>query len=117
MIFFLIMLCVLYVGRKLGWSLSKNVLYSAPIVVVFSLCLLWGAGLAFGIHSLIRWLSPNIVLRILMGFGVGAYVSKPNYGLVAESTIHGDAMPRHVLISNLPLVAFIAASIAFAFLP
>jgi len=109
MIFFLIMVCVLYVGRKLGWSLSKNVLYSAPIVVVFSLCLVWGASLAFGIHSLIRWLSPNIILKIIMGFGVGAYVSMPNYGLFDGSTIPENEMPRHLLISNLPFGAFIAA--------
>ncbi len=116
MLFFVITLFGMYFGRKIGWSLTRSVLYSSPIVIVFLVCLVWGTAVAFGVHSLIRWLLPNIVLKIIMGFGVGAYVAIPNYG-IAEHTVPDELAPRHLLATGLPLLAFIAASIIFAFLP
>jgi hypothetical protein len=117
MIFVLIAIAGMYVGRKIGWAVSKAILYTAPTGVAVITCLFWGTAVAFGIHALIRWQQPNVVLKIIFGFGVGAYVSIPNYGLIAESTIPEHAIGRHTLISNLPLWTFILASVAFAFFP
>jgi hypothetical protein len=115
MIFFLITLFGMYIGRKLGWSLSKRVLYVSPLPIALILCLGWGVGVALVVHLLITWQFPNIILKIIMGFGAGSYVSIPNFGLLSQATIPDEALPRHTLISGLPLVAFIVSSVAFAF--
>jgi hypothetical protein len=106
----------MYVGRKLGWFLSRAVLYSASMAVVVISCIVWGSLVAYGIHSLIVWQHPHWILKTIFGFALGAYVSIPNYGLVVESTIPDHAIRRHELISLLPLWIFILASIGFAFL-
>ena len=112
--FVLFSIILLYLGRRLGWGLSKNVLYSSPVALALVLCLLWGVAVASAIHALIAWHHPNLVLKIIFGFMLGGYVAIPNYGLVAESTIPPEAMPKHNLISILPLCVYILVSIAFA---
>ena len=116
MIFVLAAIAGMYVGRKIGWAVSKAFLYTSPTGVVVITCLLWGAAVAFAIHALIRWQQPNIVFKIIFGFALGAYVAIPNYGLIAESTIPDRMIHRHLLIWNLPFWTFILASVAFAFL-
>jgi len=114
--FVLTAILAMYVGRKLGWALSKGVLYTAATGVAVVVGIVWGALVALGIHGLIVWQHPNWVLKIIFGFGLGAYVSIPNFGLVSEDTIPGHAMPRHTLIWNVPLLTYIVASVGLAFL-
>ncbi len=69
-----------------------------------------------GMRGLLDWQQPGAVLRWIMGYALGAYVSVPNFGLLNESTIPEHAAGRHNLTSNLPLLAYIAMSVALAFL-
>jgi len=116
MIFVLSAIAFMYFGRKLGWAVSKNILYVSPVSIVFAVCLFWGAGVACGVHALIALMAPNIVLKIILGFLLGAYIAIPNFGLIAESTIPPENMLKHHLISMLPLWIYIFASIALAWL-
>lgn len=109
-------LIFMYVGRKLGWALSKRVLYTAGTGLVVVACVLWAVAVALIIHGLISEERPHWVLKIIFGFGLGAYVSVPNFGLMREDTIPEHAMPRHTMISMLPMWVFIAASVGLAFL-
>ena len=116
MAFVLIALVGMYPGRRLGWMLSRAILYSAPSAVVVVACIIWGALVAYLIHLLIGWQHPHWILKFIFGFALGAYVSIPNYGLVAESTIPPEAIKRHNLISLLPMWVFILSSVGFAYL-
>jgi hypothetical protein len=92
------------------------VLYSAGKPVVIAACIVWGALVALVIHGLIVREQPNLIVKIIFGFGLGVYVSIPNFGLVREDTIPDHAQPRHTLISLLPIWIFLAASACLAFL-
>ncbi len=105
----------MYVGRKLGWRLSRNVLYTSPTWVAAFACVVWGAAVAAGVFALIAWLEPGFILRLVLGYAMGAYVAIPNYGLVDESTIPVHAHARHEMLSGLPLGIYIAGLIAVHF--
>ena len=55
------------------------------------------------------------LLPKLFGYGTGAYISIPNYGLIDEETIPESEMLRHVLIKNVPFIIYIVAEVAFTF--
>ncbi len=114
--FVLFSIVLLYCGRRMGWWLSKNSLYTWPLPVVLLQCVFWGSLVAYIVHLLILWHRPHWILQIIFGFALGAYVSRPNYGLLMEGTIPDHALPRHTLISGLPLLVFIGASIGLWFL-
>ena len=105
--FALAALVFMYVGRKLGWALSKGFLYRAPVAISLVVAVAWGTGVGIVMSGLIGWLQPNVVSKWILGFFLAAYVAVPNYGLFAESTVPDSEQPRHTLISFLPLVAFI----------
>jgi hypothetical protein len=109
-------LVFMYIGRKIGWVLSRAILYPAHVGVSALLCIGWGIGVAYAMHALIAWQQPNIIVKIIFGFLLGAYVAVPNYGLVAESSIPPHAMPKHNMILTLPVFVYIASSVAFAWL-
>ncbi len=55
--------------------------------------------------GLIGWLHPNVLLKWILGFALAAYVSIPNYGLVAEATIPEDELARHNMLYVMPFVS------------
>jgi len=114
--FVLFSIVFMYLGRRLGWWLSKASLYGDPLPVILVECFIWGGLVAYVIHALIVWHHPYWILKWVFGFGVGSYVSSPDYGLISESTVPEQAMPRHTLISSLPFVVFIIGSVGLAFL-
>ena len=116
MAFFFIALVFMYIGRKLGWALSRRVLYTAPLGGCILLCVVWGAAIAAALRGLIDWQQPGAVLRWIMGYALGAYVSVPNFGLFNERTMPPGAQDRHLLVSTLPTVVYVASSFCFAFL-
>ncbi len=115
MLFIFISLLSLYIFRKLGWFVSKNGLYGSHIVTVSVVCFLWGLAISYLFHILIQWQDPNVIVKTIFGYGVGAYVSVPNYGLVDDSTVPEYKLSRHQLISLLPWIVFALSSLAFAF--
>src|SRR5260370_42439092 len=94
-VFIVLAFVYMYIGRKIGWVLSRNILYSASAGVTALLCVGWGVTVASCIHALIALLDPNIMVKVIFGFLLGAYVAIPNYGVVAESSIPLRAMPKH----------------------
>ena len=116
MLYIVIVLIAMYILRKFGWFLSKNGLYGSHDVTVSVICVLWGIGIAYLLHLLNLWQHPNIILKILFGYGFGIYVSIPNYGLVNDSVVPGEKRARHQLIFLLPLSIFILSSIVFSFI-
>jgi len=116
MIFFFIALVLMYIGRKMGWALSRSLLYTASTVVALMACLVWGALIAFVIYSLIQWQHPGLILKIVMGYALGAYVSIPNFALISESTIPQNEIPRHYMISLVPSMAYVISCFGFAYL-
>ena len=114
MAFFIGCLFSTWIGRKIGWTISRGVLYSSSSAVCIVICLVWSIGVAYALRLSILATQPGLLLKVF-GYGAGAYISVPNYGLLDESSIPESGMPRHVLIKGLPFVAFIVASIALAF--
>jgi hypothetical protein len=100
------------VGRYLGWGVSRAFLYPAPIPLSLVGAVAWGVVVGVGMSSLIGWLHPGSILKWVLGFGLGAYVSIPNFGLFSEGTIPDSDQPRHFMISNVPLVAFVVTEFA-----
>ena len=114
MAFFFITFGFMYVGRKLGWELSKAILYSIPLAGCMALCIVWGAAVAIAIHGLIEWLHPGVILRWIMGYSLGTYVAVPNFGLLSEANIPQGAKSRHLLVSVLPTTVYVICSFVFA---
>lgn len=114
MAFFFGCLLAVYIGRKIGWAISRSVLYSSGWVVCAIVCLIWGVGVAYGLRLFMLAMHPGTLLKIF-GYGAGAYISIPNYGLIAEATMPEHQLPRHVFIKAVPSVLFIVASVVFAF--
>jgi len=113
--FILAGLALSFVGRKIGWVVSRAFLYTAPMHFVVGCCILWGLLVCFAIQGLIQWLQPGTVIRWIFGYLLGWYVAIPNFGLVLESTIPPKVRDRHLLVSVLPALVYIAVSLAFGF--
>ncbi len=116
MVFVILTLGCLYCGRRVGWGLSKHFLYSVSEITAVIACIIWGGLVAILVHGLIVWLHPQWILKWIFGFALGGYVSIPNYGLFAESTIPDHEMLKHNLIFTVPFAAFVIFSVVFAYL-
>ena len=116
MAFFILTFMFMFICRKVGWGLSKSVLYTSSMIISIFCCVAWGIFVALTIHKLIMWQEPGLILRIIMGYALGAYVSIPNYGLLVEGSIPDHALSQHTMISNIPLVVYIMALFAFRLL-
>jgi hypothetical protein len=106
----------MFTGHKLGWWLSRIVLYNLPLPLTIVLCLGWGALIGFALHTLFQEFNPGTIAKVF-AYGAGAYVSVPNYGLIAEASIpEGTVFQfRHLLIQLVPWVTFVGASFWLAF--
>jgi hypothetical protein len=100
-------------GRKVGWWLSRIVLYNSPLRLTIALCLGWGALVGFALHGLFREFNPGTIAKVF-AYGAGGYISIPNYGLIAEASIPAEIQNRHLLIQLVPFVAFIGVSLWLA---
>jgi hypothetical protein len=116
MVFLIIAIIGMYAGRRLGWVLSRALLYSSPVASASLLCVAWGALVAYLVHLLIGWQHPHWLLKFIFGFALGAYVAMPNFGLVEERTIPPPAFKRHELVSLLPLCVYVLSSVGLAYL-
>jgi len=76
------------VARRLGWSLSKDLLASAfPLILVPILSVIWGCLITVAVRVLIDWQEPNAIIKWVFGFGAGAYAAIPNYGLLSTNLV------------------------------
>ena len=113
--FFLITMIFMYIGRKIGWIVSKIVLYNLvlPIWGVIVLCIFWGISVAYLIHSIILWQHPHLILRIIFGYALGCYVAYPSYGLWDKSTLSSEMRNRETIIDFVSSVSYIISIILF----
>jgi hypothetical protein len=116
-VFIVLAFVYMYIGRKIGWVLSRNILYSASAAVTALLCVGWGVAVACSILALMALLDPNIIVKVIFGFLLGAYVAIPNYGLFAESSIPTAATGKHGMIGSLPVFAYVLTLLALVWLP
>jgi hypothetical protein len=114
MIFFFGCLIATWIGRKAGWAISRSLLYPSSWAVCVIVCVAWSVGLAYGLRLFILATHPGLLLKIY-GYGAGAYISIPNYGLLMESSIPDYVRPRHDFLRGVPSILFIVASLVFAF--
>jgi len=114
MVFFFMAGIFMYAGRKIGWALSKTVLYTSSPVTAGIVSAIWGLGVALSMFCLIQWQMPNIVLKIIMGYALGWYVAIPNFGLLHEGSIPEEAKPRHLMISAWPSVAYLVTIVTLS---
>ena len=112
--FFFMTVVFMYVGRKIGWAISKAVLYTASMGTAIVVSVIWGAVVAFLMFVMIGVENPNIILKIIMGYALGWYVAVPNFGLIAEGSIPDEAKPRHILVSTVPSVTYIVAMVVLS---
>jgi hypothetical protein len=116
MIFFFGVFLEIYIGRKLGWALTRRLLYSCNWPICIVSCLIWGIAVAYGLRLAILQTHPNWLL-MAFGYGASAYVAVPNYGIGNGGFWENNINPyqRQQFLQQWPLVFFIIASIAFAF--
>jgi hypothetical protein len=115
MLFALIVVVALIPIRRTGWAISKGILYQVPLPVSVFLTMIWASLIWYMMHTLIRWQDPNIVFKIIFAYGFGSYLSIPNFGLFAQSTLPPEEVKRTAFIYIASLLSFAGLSIVFAF--
>ena len=111
--FFLFSIILMTLGRRLGWGMTKITVFS-PVSLFIVTGIIWGILVAACFRLLIGWQDPNLILRIVMGYGAGTYTSIPNYGLWENG--NGPNTNQDTIFSTVPFFTFVLASIAFAFI-
>lgn len=106
---------LIFLGRKIGWALSRGYLYSAPWLGLVVGCVAWGALTAISVETLLHWLQPNVFVKWIFGYGAGVYAAIPNYGLVDEQTVPEHALPKHTAIKAVSLLVYIGLLVLAAF--
>ena len=106
-VFVFVALVTAFVGRKLGWTISKRLIYRTPLAIALLITGCWGLVVGLWVHIMIATFHPGRVSKWIFGFALGAYVSNPSFGLFDESTMPNSVMLRHRLISTVSLVVFV----------
>jgi len=106
------------IGRKVGWSLSKKVLYryDLSLNVVLIIACAWAIFVFASDVALIYLFQPHWVIKWIFGYALGTYVSSPNFGLVYESVFkYGNEIEqeRHEMIKNIPQALFILVVVIY----
>jgi len=112
--FVLLAIVFMYYGRRFGWALSKRLLYPIPEPGCVLISIAWGGIVAFAMCLLIVWQHPNLLIKIIFGYMLGAYVAIPNYGLLNEASIPPEVKTKHERLSTWPMLTYIATSLVCA---
>jgi hypothetical protein len=104
----------MYVGRRIGWLVSRKFLYEHPLPLAIMECMNWGAATAWAIRLLIDAEKPGTSLRWILGYCLGAYVACPNFGLYVESSISPHERGRHAMVTVLPVVCYLWVTFVLA---
>ena len=114
MIFVFVVLICVFPLRRVGWAFSKRILYSAPQIGSVALTMVWAFLISYLLHILIRWQNPNIVIKIIFGYGFGSYLSIPNFALFAQSTLPPEEVKRTAYVYVAALATFALGSVILA---
>ena len=95
--FILIMMVLIYAGRKIGWGLTKGLLYRLNKTIAVIILSLWGGGIGLAVGYLDWNLNPHWVIKVIFGLFGGLYVAQPNYGLLQQqqSDVYVDLNMRN----------------------
>jgi len=115
MVFALIIIFSIVPLRRIGWAISKNILYVMPLLFSIVLTIGWAFLISYLLHILIRWQNPNIIVKILLGYGFGVYLAIPNFALFDLNTLPPEEIKRTAFIYGASLGMFILGSIFLAF--
>ncbi len=80
------------------------------------LAMLWSFLISFLTYKLIHWQEPNILLKLIFGYGFGLYLSLPNFGLYNMNTLPPKEVKRTALIYVVSSLTFVITSTVFIFL-
>ena len=114
-IYVIVSFILMYVLRKTGWYFSKKIYVKFSYFLTVIFCIVWGYATALIVGFLIFKYDPNIVVKIIFGYAMGAYMSIPNFGLLSESSVPLEAQKKHKTLSSLPLIIYIVVLVIYAF--
>lgn len=104
------------VGRKVGWTLSKKFVYGFHITLqrALAFAFVWCIGIFVLDLILIKLFQPHWAVKWALGYALGAYVSSPNFGLVAVSTIPTEyEKQKNDMVQHLPQALFLLMAVAY----
>lgn len=104
------------IGRKLGWSLSRNVLFRFDVSQNKSLVISigWSVLVLISVLLLINYFNPYWVVKWTLGYALGMYVANPCFGLINEATIpQGRERERYEIINTIPQIFYLVCALIF----
>lgn len=106
---------LLLLARRLGWRVSKRMLYFSADGALIIVGVLWGAGIALVVDALIHWLDPYSLVKWIFGYGLGAYASSPSFGLMNEATLPPGLAARYGVMTYGPVLVYVATLVVLHF--
>jgi hypothetical protein len=113
--FFCAIVILLLLARRLGWLLSKRMLYFSADAALLIVCALWGIAVGVVVDALIQWLDPYWLLKWIFGYAMGAYASSPSFGLMSEATLPPGMAARYGVMTNGPVLVYVVALVVLHF--
>lgn len=98
--------------NRVGWRLSKNILYVLPTPVSFTLTILWGFLVFFVFNIVANYFNPYFYFELFYSLLNGMYCSNPAFGLFKEDTITIDVLTKHKIINIVGVIVFVALTIS-----
>ncbi len=102
--------------RKVGWTISKNVLYFSPTLVAVLLTVFWGVLVFYYFNYAVSYFKPNFYIGLIYGLLNGMYCANPAYALFNENTIPFNQLMKHNLINLVGILSFIILFLSNSFL-
>ena len=98
-----------YLGRKIGWYLSKKIFYLLNDgALLFLLLFIWGILIYACAIYMVEYFQLNGFVKWLIAYGAGLYVACPNYGLIDSKSIPNSELAKHKIISWTSQITFLA---------
>ncbi len=95
-------------GRKLKVFLSRNVFFCCPVLVGGVLLSAYGCLIAIGVSELIAVFHPSPWIKWFFGFGLGVYLTQPDFALATRLTDDPAVAWRREVAGVIPLISYIA---------
>jgi hypothetical protein len=102
--------------NRVGWRLSKNILYFSPTFISVSLTLVWGFLVFIIFNGVTNYFKPNFYFGLIYSLANGMYCANPAFGLFNENTLTADVLMKHKLINSVGIIIFIVLTLSNAYL-
>jgi len=100
--------------NRVGWKLSKNILYFSPTFISVILTLVWGFGVFIIFNGVTYYFKPNVYFGLIYSLLNGMYCANPAFGLFEEDTLTADVLTKHKLINSVGIIIFILLTLSDA---